>query len=474
MTSRDNDDDGSPSPATDPLEEFGVQDENEPTIIRIDREEVRSVGAPRSERTPSAPAAFGATSRAGSTPSSPGADAPAEDAASQRTPTAAPASEDRGADEVDDGPQSPAGPGVPEPTPRTAADWAAAEPNEADVEPGGAVTEPPREGPGAVPATPPEPLLRTAHPTAVTPTAGDGGADSPASAPDSHEAAEESAEEAAEEAPPEPAAAAEPAPAEPAPVEPAPTVPLSPRRVVTSEEDAQPTGVLPTTDAQPTEVIPAAAPRRAAPFAPSAAGVSDADSAADAAELERRAAWLAEREARDRALGRRRPAPEPEVAPQPPSTRLDRTTDRPAGAFGLFALRLVVAAIMGIRGAQQLLDMPTTIQTFSATALPYPEIAAWVTACASVLIAVALVFGLLVRVAGVGTVAIAAGALTFVYWWRSPFESGVAGFHGELELLLAGVGLLLLLIGGGSWGIDAAVRKSRLQRRRAKWDLQQI
>lgn len=221
--------------------------------------------------------------------------------------------------------------------------------------------------------------------------------------------------------------------------------------------------------------------------APGTAGATAATGAAAAAaagasarpgeqdeEATLRAERRAEREARDRALGKRRPQPVAPAPVEPPSTKLSRTTDRFPASLGLFLLRLGVAAVLGIRGAQQLMDIPGTIEQFAGTALPYPEIFAWATAVASVLIAVALVLGLAVRAAGLGAALIGAGVLVFVYWWRSPFEPGLAGFRGESELLVAVLGLFLLLVGGGAWGIDAAIRKGRLQRRAEKFEAEQI
>ena len=54
------------------------------------------------------------------------------------------------------------------------------------------------------------------------------------------------------------------------------------------------------------------------------------------------------------------------------------------------------------------------------------------------------------------------GALAFVQWgsW-SPFKPGEAGFTGELELLLVGVGLLFLLVGGGGWSVDRGFRSRK-------------
>lgn len=211
--------------------------------------------------------------------------------------------------------------------------------------------------------------------------------------------------------------------------------------------------------------------------AAAAAGTTAAGRATDQAEqaeAEALAERRAEREARDRSLGRRRPQPVDQAVVEPPSTRLPRTTDRFPASLGLFLLRLAVAAVLGVRGAQQLMDIPGTTSVFTGTALPYPEIFAWATAVASVLIAVALVLGLSVRLAGLGAALVGIGALVYVYWWRSPFESGVNGFRGETELLLAVLGVFLLLVGGGAWGIDAAIRKRRLQRKAEKFEAEQV
>ncbi|MVA76950.1 DoxX family membrane protein [Auraticoccus sp. F435] len=185
--------------------------------------------------------------------------------------------------------------------------------------------------------------------------------------------------------------------------------------------------------------------------------------ATTAAPEDRASARAAARAERERALGvRNHPAPvEEEVDPGPTK----HNTDRFLGSLGLFLLRLVTAAVMGVHGAQKLLDIDGTTQFFTSTALPYPEVFALVTAIGEVLIALALLLGLLVRVAGLGVLAISVGALVLVHWYRNPFVAGQSGFQGELELVLAGVGLLLACVGGGWWGIDAALRRGRARRR---------
>ncbi|MFZ2480243.1 MAG: DoxX family protein [Propioniciclava sp.] len=153
----------------------------------------------------------------------------------------------------------------------------------------------------------------------------------------------------------------------------------------------------------------------------------------------------------------RPPAPAPE-----PVTVVQRSNDKWAGSLGLFLLRWVTAAIMGVHGANKLLNLPAATEVLQSTVLPAPGTLAIVVGAAEIGIAIALVFGLLTRVAGLGVVLIAAGALAFVQWgpW-SPFVPGSAGFNGELELLLVAVGVVLLLLGGGGWSVDRGFRGRR-------------
>lgn len=155
-------------------------------------------------------------------------------------------------------------------------------------------------------------------------------------------------------------------------------------------------------------------------------------------------------------------APARRLADPEPVTVTRRTTDRFAGSLGLFLLRLVTAAIIGFHGLNHLLNLPATTRMISGTVLPAPGILAIVLGAAEVAIAIALVFGLLTRVAGLGLALVAGGALAFVLWgaW-SPFTPGESGFTGELELLLVGVGLLFMLVGAGGWSVDHGFRARR-------------
>ncbi len=186
--------------------------------------------------------------------------------------------------------------------------------------------------------------------------------------------------------------------------------------------------------------------------------ISENDDAA-ARETEDALMRAEEQAARDRRLGKvDRPTSTAVAEPAAPK----RSTDKFSGALGLFLLRLVTATIMGVRGVQKLTDIPATEAFLSKVGLPQPFYFAWGLGVAEVLVAVALLFGLLTRIAGLGVAAIAIGSLTFVMWGAvNPIQEGVAGFIGELEVLLAAVGVLFLLLGGGRWSIDGSMRSRR-------------
>ncbi len=167
----------------------------------------------------------------------------------------------------------------------------------------------------------------------------------------------------------------------------------------------------------------------------------------------------ARREARAVALAAT--APVPLAAPEPVIVH-QRTNDKFWGSVGLFMLRIVLAAILAVRGLNILTDIPAAQAQFAETVIPYPSIMAIVTGVAALLIALSLILGLLTRLAGLGIALIGGGALAFVQWGNwSPFIAGRAGFLGDYELLLAAVGILLLCIGAGGWSLDRSVRAGR-------------
>lgn len=261
------------------------------------------------------------------------------------------------------------------------------------------------------------------------------------------------------------------APADEAADEPAPTParedvepvasPSTPIEPPTQALDIEPTTPVEVT---PTRAIPLDEPE-AAIFRDS---LADATAEPVSEEAQKLAAERAARkEARDAALAAMAPAP---VAVPEPVVVRERSNDKFFASLGLFLLRLVVAGIFAIRGYQMLGDLAATQEQFAQTLLaPYAQVMAVVTGVAHLLIALSLILGLLTRVAGAGIVAVAGGALALVWWgWWNPFVEGRPGFYGELELLLATVGLAFLLVGGGGWSIDRSIRSSRAKDKAAR------
>lgn len=189
-----------------------------------------------------------------------------------------------------------------------------------------------------------------------------------------------------------------------------------------------------------------------------------AERAAEAARLEAEAAARLEqqRAERDRLLGtvRAERAAEPKIVTV---SQTVRSTDKFAGAFGLFLLRLVVAGILGIRGYQRLIDIDKTVELFKSV-IPegYVTYAAWGVGIVEILCAALLLFGLATRLAGFLVFALYVAIIVLFCWGNfNPFAGFNLGFSGEFELLLAVVGLMLCFLGSGRVGLDAKIRLSR-------------
>ena len=167
--------------------------------------------------------------------------------------------------------------------------------------------------------------------------------------------------------------------------------------------------------------------------------------------------------ARQRALGVVA-APAQEQAHAAAVRPIKRTTDKWLPSLGLLLFRWVIAAILGIRGYQMITDIPATRDLMARIGLPYLDYLPWALAIALLLGALGLVFGFAVRIIGLCVAALAICVLVMVKWGVVPiFQSGVTGFIGELEVLLASAGLLLVTLGGGAWGIDGGWRRNRMR-----------
>ena len=173
-------------------------------------------------------------------------------------------------------------------------------------------------------------------------------------------------------------------------------------------------------------------------------------------------ARLLERQERERRLGTVTP-PADEVTVKPPTKSVN---DKFIGSLGLFLLRVITAMIVGVRGLQIVLDNPGTADKLAEVGVPSAQAVAWGVGVGLLAVAVLLVFGFITRFAGFLVATVAILVLVFFRWGEfNIFMEGVGGFAGDLELLLAGVGVLLMLLGSGGWAIDAGVRHRRAQRK---------
>jgi uncharacterized membrane protein YphA (DoxX/SURF4 family) len=174
------------------------------------------------------------------------------------------------------------------------------------------------------------------------------------------------------------------------------------------------------------------------------------------------------------------PEPTAPVAAQraaEPKAAVKKATDGFWASAGLFLVRLVLAAIFGVRGVQMLMEPAKTQTMLEKTIVPSTmiSIAVTVAGVACLLVALAMVFGLATRAAGLGAAVITGSALALVYWGASfsifrDFNPTTLefGFWGEEQLLIAVVGLLILFVGAGGWSIDRSLRVSRQRNKAAK------
>lgn len=140
--------------------------------------------------------------------------------------------------------------------------------------------------------------------------------------------------------------------------------------------------------------------------------------------------------------------------------RVRHVVDRFDGAVGLLVLRLVTAAILAIRGLQMLQDQDLSSDQLAQWGLANPDGLVIVVGAVAFASAFLLIIGALVRVAGVAIAVLAVASLVYVQWRSGDvFTSGQPGFTGELELLLAAVGLTFAGLGGGGWGVDRRFRR---------------
>ncbi|RLP09775.1 DoxX family membrane protein [Propionibacterium australiense] len=190
----------------------------------------------------------------------------------------------------------------------------------------------------------------------------------------------------------------------------------------------------------------------------------EAEVRAQQAEAAARARQKAER---DRRLGTVAPAAAPAAAAtataKPPAKR---TTDKFAGSLGLLFLRVVAAATVGALGFQIVTESGPVIKALQGIGVPQADMVSMGVGVLGLAIAVMLLFGLGTRIAAALLVALTGATLAFFRWGRfNPFVAGQAGFSGDIEFLLAGIGLCFLFLGAGGWSIDGGLRRSRARKK---------
>jgi len=169
-----------------------------------------------------------------------------------------------------------------------------------------------------------------------------------------------------------------------------------------------------------------------------------------------------EKAARQKALGTVSTADD-DVTLLPPERAYN---DKFLGSAGLFLLRLVLVAVLGVRGIQILADIDGTTSWLTDHFVPYATIVVWALGIGLIVIAAMLLLGFGVRLAGILTAAVAIAVIVWVRWgYTNIFVQGEPGFIGDLDLLVAGAGAALAFLGSGGWAIDAAMRFDRAKRK---------
>jgi len=160
----------------------------------------------------------------------------------------------------------------------------------------------------------------------------------------------------------------------------------------------------------------------------------------------------------------------PDDADEPLVTRFKPpTTYKGLPSVGFLLLRLVIAAVVGIRAWQHITHLTATRDMWAATVVPSPGIVAWTQIGLEIAIAIMLVLGIGTRIAGLLLVILAIAQLALVQWGVvSPFQPGAADFIGVVDVLLAGAGILFATVGGGRLAFDGAIHTGHLQRKNDK------
>ena len=182
--------------------------------------------------------------------------------------------------------------------------------------------------------------------------------------------------------------------------------------------------------------------------------------AEEAEERERQARLQEQRDARDARLG---VVPSSLDAGVRVVTKpVKRQADKFFGAFSLFVLRGVLAAILGVLAYQVLQDVTRTEEFIANTVVPEPRLVAWILGYGLAVLAALLLIGLGARFFSVLLVLISGASLALFRWGAfSIFMDGREGFLGDRTLLTLAAALVIVAFGAGRWSIDGAIYSAR-------------
>jgi putative oxidoreductase len=137
----------------------------------------------------------------------------------------------------------------------------------------------------------------------------------------------------------------------------------------------------------------------------------------------------------------------------------DRLVTTSRADLGLAALRLTTGAIFAAHGAQKLFvyGFDGVSGAFGGMNIFAPGITGPLTGLVEFFGGLALVVGLLTRLAGVGLAIVMLGAIVFVHATNGFFApTGV-----EFPLALLGANAALAIVGGGRFSLDALIARRR-------------
>lgn len=182
--------------------------------------------------------------------------------------------------------------------------------------------------------------------------------------------------------------------------------------------------------------------------------------AEEAEERERQARLQEQRDARDARLGVVSSAQNDGV--RVVTKPVKRQADKFFGAFSLFLLRGVLAAILGVLAYQVLQDVTRAEEFIAGTVVPEPRLVAWILGYGLAALAALLLIGLGARFFGVVLVLISGASLAVFRWGSfSIFMDGREGFLGDRTLLTLVAALVIVAFGAGRWSIDGAISAAR-------------